>query len=186
MTLVSVAERQMQGTDGPARTTLERLRSQAEDAYQGVRRASHALRPLMLDDFGLSPTLDRYLLQFEEATGIAVTRSIPDVGAVPDEVELALFRVVQECMENVRKHSGARAVLVRLRREDEQIVLNVSDDGRGLARSGDRGIGLAGMRERIESVGGSIRVANQSEGGVRVEAFVPVEDSWKVTAPALS
>jgi signal transduction histidine kinase len=185
ITLAAVAERQMNG-DGPVKATLERLRSQAEDAYQGVRRASHALRPLMLDDFGLSPTLDRYLGQFQESTGILVDSAVEHVDGLPPEVELALFRVVQECMENIRKHSGARRALVSLGRQEGEVVLTVSDDGHGMALDRGRGIGLAGMRERIAAIGGAIEVASEVERGVRIEARVPMEEQWRTGVLELS
>jgi signal transduction histidine kinase len=176
ITLATVVERQLDN-DGPsARTTLERLRHQAEDAYQGVRRASHALRPLMLDDFGLSATLERYLDQFREATGITVDSTVGHVEPLPDDVELALFRVAQECLENVRKHSGAGQAWVALRRQNGQVYLSVADNGAGLEGQKERGIGLAGMRERIEAVGGVIRVNSAPGAGVEIEAEIPVEE----------
>lgn len=180
ITLAAVAERQMDGHSAPARSTLDRLRRQAEDAYQDVRRASHALRPLMLDDFGLAPTLGRYLTQFEEASGIEVIHSIDSVVDLPDEVELALFRVAQECMQNVHKHSGARRVHLHLVCLDGVLSLSVQDDGHGFVQERDGGIGIAGMRERIEAVGGTFEVASQPGGGVRVEARVPVRERWTV------
>jgi signal transduction histidine kinase len=176
----------MHGEVGAVRGTLDRLRRQAEDAYQEVRRASHALRPLMLDDFGLGPTLVRYLDQFVEATGIEVAYEIAEVSPLSDEIELALFRVAQECMENVRKHSGARHARLCLGREGLDVTLSVSDDGRGMAESGDHGIGLVGMRERIESVGGSILVGSEPDGGVRVEARISLEETWQRTLSELS
>jgi len=174
ITLATVVERQMNGSDGAARATLDRLRRQAEDAYQGVRRASHALRPLMLDDFGLVPTLARYLDQFQHATGIEVDYSADELEALPDDVELALFRVAQECMENVRKHSGSQEAHLRLRRENGHVTLTVADLGRGMTAPQEHGIGLAGMRERVEAVGGNIRVQSDPGAGVRVEVEIPV------------
>jgi signal transduction histidine kinase len=186
ITLATVAERQMHEEDGVVRGTLDRLRRQAEDAYQEVRRASHALRPLMLDDFGLVPTLVRYLDQFMESTGIEVEHHIEEVSPLADDVELALFRVAQECMENVRKHSGARCARLRLTREGLDVTLTVSDDGRGMVDAVDPGIGLVGMRERIESVGGSIEVGSEPDGGVRVVARVSLEETWQKTLSELS
>lgn len=175
ITLSAVVERQLAGQDGSVQATLGKLRRQAEDAYHGVRRASHALRPLMLDDFGLGPTLARYLDQFQESTGIAVDFRIGEVGDLPDDVELALYRVGQECMENVRKHSGASSARLRLEREEGQVTLSISDSGRGIANESGRGIGLAGMRERIEAVGGVMRVESAPGTGVRIVARVPLE-----------
>ncbi len=175
ITLAAVAERQLSGAGGPALMTLDRIRRQAEDAYQGVRRASHALRPLMLDDFGLAPTLGRYLQQFQEATGIIVEYVADDIGDLPDDIELALFRVAQECMENVRKHSGAREARLLLQRQNGTVRLEVVDSGRGITRQPERGIGLAGMRERVEAVGGVIEVKPGANGGVQVDAAIPLE-----------
>src|SRR5947209_2111411 len=174
ITLTAVVDRQMNGGSAEARHTLDLLRKQAEDAYQGVRRASHALRPLMLDDFGLVPTLRRYLEGFESSTGIAVEYIADDVGPLPDDVELALFRVAQECLENVRKHSGAPSVRLEVRRSAEGLTLSVADTGRGMPEGGERGMGLAGMRERIEAVGGLMSVLSVPEVGVRLVATVPL------------
>jgi signal transduction histidine kinase len=140
----------------------------------------------MLDDFGLGPTLVRYLDQFAEATGIEVDHQIEEVSPLPDDVELALFRVAQECMENVRKHSGARHASLYLVRQGLRVSLTVSDDGRGMGDTGDPGIGMVGMRERIESVGGIIAVTSEPEGGVRVEAEVSLEETWHRTLSELS
>jgi signal transduction histidine kinase len=186
ITLAAVAERQMHEEDGVVRGTLDRLRRQAEDAYQEVRRASHALRPLMLDDFGLGPTLIRYLEQFTESTGIEVEHQIEEVSPLSDDIELALFRVAQECMENVRKHSGARHAWLYLGREGLDVTLTVLDDGRGMVDATDPGIGLVGMRERIESVGGRIDVSSEPDGGVRVQAQVSLEETWQKTLSELS
>lgn len=175
ITLATVAKRQMVGDGGAAMMTLDRIRRQAEDAYQGVRRASHALRPLMLDDFGLAPTLARYLQGFQEATGITVEYMVDGIGDLPDDVELALFRVAQECMENVRKHSGASEARLSLQRQNGNVKLSVADSGRGIPVQRERGIGLAGMRERVEAVGGIIQVGGAANGGVQVEASIPVD-----------
>lgn len=175
ITLATVAGRQLNTDGAAALTTLDRIRRQAEDAYQGVRRASHALRPLMLDDFGLAPTLARYLQGFQEATGITVEYMVDGVGDLPDDVELALFRVAQECMENVRKHSGATEARLSLQRLNGNVKLSVADSGRGIPDQQERGIGLAGMRERVEAVGGIIQVGGAANGGVQVEASIPVD-----------
>ena len=127
----------------------------------------------MLDDFGLEPTLARYLEGFQQATGIVIDYSGGSVGALPDDVELALFRVAQECMENVRKHSEACRARVELKREGGRVSLIIHDEGRGMRDAGPRGIGLSGMRERVEAVGGEIRVTSTPGEGVRVEAIIP-------------
>jgi signal transduction histidine kinase len=89
-------------------------------------------------------------------------------------------------MENVRKHSGARCARLFLGREGLNVTLVVSDDGRGMGDAGDPGIGLVGMRERIESVGGTIAVSSEPDGGVRVEAQISLEETWQKTLSELS
>jgi signal transduction histidine kinase len=174
ITLAAVAERQLDANGGAAKSTLERLRGQAEEAYQGVRRSSHALRPPMLDDFGLVPTLGRYLTQFEEATNIKVDYGADDLDDLPDDVELALFRVAQECMENVRKHSGSTHASLHLGRRHGRVALSVADSGRGLSSEREHGIGLASMRERVESLGGELVVDSRPGAGTRVIVSIPV------------
>jgi two-component system sensor histidine kinase DegS len=130
----------------------------------------------MLDDFGLVPTLARYLAGFQEASNILVVYRQEEVGDLADDVELALFRVAQECMENVRKHSGASQAHVTLTRDNGHIKLVVADGGCGMPVRGERGIGLAGMRERVEAVGGLIRVDSAPGKGVQIEARIPVKE----------
>jgi signal transduction histidine kinase len=182
ITLATVAGRQLE-TASPAaesvRSTLDRLKLRAEEAYQDVRRASHALRPPVLDDFGLSAALSRYLDEYQETTGIAVDRSIGEVGTLGPDAELALFRVAQECLENVRKHSRAYRVQLALSLSNGKVELLVHDlgDGARPAPDGARrdpagpGIGLAGMRERVEAVGGQLTLSYHH--GFEVRAVVP-------------
>jgi len=176
ITLATVAERQLEGRPDPVRGTLWKIRGLAEEAYQEVRRSSHALRPLMLDDLGLVPTLTHYLDEFEQTTKITVGRTVDEVGGLPSDVELTLFRVAQECMENVRKHSGSRRASLLLHRANGHVMLAVADAGRGMQAEGDHGIGLATMRERVSAVGGTIRVENEPDAGVRVEVAIPVSE----------
>ena len=129
---------------------------------------------MILDGRGLIPALRRYLDEFERTTHIAVEVSAADVGALADEMELALFRVAQECMENVRKHSGSRTARLTLRRDDRHISLSVSDAGRGMQAGDQGGIGMVGMRERLAAVGGTLQVESVPGAGARIEAIVPI------------
>jgi signal transduction histidine kinase len=175
ITLATVLDRQIQGENAPARQTIGRIRRQAEESYEGVRRASHALRPVILDGLGLVPALNRYLREFESRTQITVETDWDDLGPLGDEVELALFRVTQECMENIRKHSGSHTAHLTLRSTRGWVSLAVSDTGRGIQAQGDGGIGLVGMRERVAAVGGTLRVDSEPGAGSRIEAVVPVD-----------
>jgi signal transduction histidine kinase len=176
ITLSSVLERQMVGDTVAAQQTLCLLRQQAKDSYQEVRRSSHALRPVILEDLGLIPALRRYVEQFEQTTNITVEVSAADVGPLSDGVELALFRVAQECMENVRKHSGSPTARLSLTRHDRWVSLSIADGGCGILAGTEGGIGMVGMRERLTAVGGTLRVESVPGNGARVEALVPLAD----------
>jgi signal transduction histidine kinase len=174
ITLITVLERQIASTDPSTPDTLCRLRLQAEEAYAGVRRSSHALRPVMLDGRGLVPALTHYLDQYREATHIDIDLAADELAALPPHLELALFRVAQECMENVRKHSGSPTARVRLTHEDGTICLCISDQGRGIEGAGDGGIGMMSMRERLTAVGGTLQITSTPGEGVSMTAVVPL------------
>jgi signal transduction histidine kinase len=131
---------------------------------------------MLLDGRGLVPALRQYLDEFERVTHIAVEVVAAEVGLLTDEVELALFRVAQECMENVRKHGGSATARLTLSRDEGHVSLSVTDAGSGIPAGTDGGIGMVGMRERLATVGGTLRVASVPGGGTRVEATIPLTD----------
>jgi signal transduction histidine kinase len=177
ITLATVLERQLEGTNPKALSTLHQIHGQAEDAYQGVRNASHALLPAMLDGYGLVPALTSYLHGLRERTALTVELSVGEVGQLSTDVEWALFRVAQECMENVRKHSTSTTAHVSLCKQGDHVVLSVVDQGKGMGEGPARGIGMSNMRERLAAVGGELRVTS-TQGGVRVEASIPLSNEW--------
>jgi signal transduction histidine kinase len=174
ITLTSVLERQLDAGSPAARQTVQLLRQQAQDSYEGVRRASHALQPALLEDVGLVPALRRYVDRFERTANIAVEFSASDIGCVDGDVGLAVFRVVQECLENVRKHSGSASAFVKLNCHNGQLILSITDAGRGIQTGTDGGIGMVGMRERLAAVGGTLQMESAPGAGVRIEAFFPL------------
>ena len=130
-----------------------------------------------LDDFGLVPALERLTAGFAEQTGIEVDL---EAGAItdrlPPEIETAIYRIVQEALTNVVKHSHAQRVSVLLTRSDGRIKAVIEDDGQGFdpgAGMGD-GVGLIGMRERIELLDGTLAVESSGTGGTTVALEVPV------------
>jgi signal transduction histidine kinase len=134
----------------------------------------------MLDDFGLPETLAAYLRNFSKRTGIRAQLSHEDVDErMPPDVEVCLYRIVQEALTNVARHSGALSCSVSLRRVGAQVELVVEDSGRGLgSASGSadarRGLGLMGMRERAQSLAGRFTIADRPEGGTRIVVTLPV------------
>ena len=185
ITLATVLERQLEGGNGPALETLRQIQHQAAETYSGVRNASHALRPVMLDGYGLVPALRSYIDALSARTGLGIDFIASDIGALPADTEWCLFRVAQECLENVRKHSGSTTAVVSILVRAHTVSLSVIDHGRGMgAESGATsapGIGMSNMRERLAAVGGDLRVTS-SENGVRVDATVPLQAAATVDA----
>jgi signal transduction histidine kinase len=167
------------GTPARARAILDEARGVAETTLQGVRDLSQLLHPSMLDDFGLPETLAAYLRNYSKRTGIRAQFSHDGVETrLPADVEVCLYRIVQEALNNVARHSGALSCTVALRRIDDQIELVVEDSGRGINLSSTgsdarRGLGLMGMRERAQSLAGQFALENRSGGGTRVVVRLP-------------
>jgi signal transduction histidine kinase len=163
-----------------ARAALEEARGVTESTLQGVRDLSQLLHPSMLDDFGLPETLTAYLRSVSKRTGIRAqfTYDGPDGRLLPD-VEVCLYRIVQEAMTNVARHSGALSCAVTLRRVENDVELVVQDSGRGIQLSpgpadARRGLGLMGMRERAQALAGRFSLENCPEGGTRIVVTLPV------------
>lgn len=175
ITLATVLERQLGGADPTALNTLHRIQLQAEAAYQGVRNASHALRPVMLDGYGLVPALAAHLQGMRETTALQIDFNAGELGPISTDIEWALFRVAQEAMENVRKHSASPVAHVSVQEYEKHVLLSVVDQGKGIATELEpaSGIGMTGMRERLAAVGGELRVVSTNRG-VSVEATVPL------------
>ena len=166
------------GTHPRASSALEEARSVAESTLQGVRDLSQLLHPSMLDDFGLPETLAAYLRSFSKRTGIRAQFS-HDGGddRMPPDVEVGLYRIVQEALTNVARHSGAVSCSVSLQRSNDVVELIVEDAGRGITVSGAearRGLGLMGMRERAQALNGRFALSNRPEGGTRIVVTLPI------------
>jgi two-component system sensor histidine kinase UhpB len=143
-----------------------------ESVFQAVRNVMYELRPPMLDDYGLVASLQWYAKQFTVRTGIgAEIRGVEGWRCGP-EVEIALFRIAQEALNNVARHSRAKNVLIDLRGTAEEAVFTIEDDGAGLGRERGRvkktGYGLATMRERAKAVGGTFEATSEKRRGTRI------------------
>jgi signal transduction histidine kinase len=166
--------------DSRARTSLEEARAIVESTLQSVRDLSQLLHPSMLDDFGLPEALRAHLRSFSKRTGVRaqLTHERMD-DRLPQELEVCVFRIVQEALTNVARHSGATSCTVSLIRRDGFLHLTVEDDGCGISSpvvrtaEAPRGLGLIGMRERAQALAGSFEIENRLEGGTRVTVRLP-------------
>lgn len=154
-----------------------------------LRTISHLLHPPLLDEVGLSSALRVYLEGFTERSGINVEFDIPeDFGRLSQELETAIFRIVQECLTNIHRHSGSPVARVCISHDDENVRLEIEDEGRGIPpekrrtmdSTGSPGVGIGGMRERIRQLGGSLEICSQAaptrsdEKGTVIIALLPI------------
>jgi two-component system sensor histidine kinase UhpB len=139
-----------------------------------IRDVSELLRPRALDDLGLVPALRALAADFSRRTQIPVAIEGDDTQGWAPEMALTLYRVAQESLTNVARHSGAKQAWVKLVREGAACRLVIEDDGRGLVDGLKPHLGLMGMRERVTASGGTLRLETASKGGLRVEANLPM------------
>jgi two-component system sensor kinase len=178
MNLAWLRERLPAGDPGLAHRAA-RMDAVLDRTMGSVRRISAELRPLMLDDLGLADAIAWLTQEFSKNSGIPCTLSAPPEGAlagVDRRVAITLYRVLQESLTNVARHSGARAVRVALAEGGGMIELAIEDDGRGIVEAdlaGRRSLGLKGMRERVRYLGGEAEIGPAPKRGTVVRVRVP-------------
>lgn len=168
-------------TPQPPPELVEETFALIDQSVSEIRTLSYLLHPPMIEQAGLVDTLQWYVRGFEERSGIAVRLDADDdLGGMSAETATSLFRVIQEALTNIHRHSESKTATVRLKRRQGMLQLEVEDEGRGLPRElianidalGAFGVGLAGMKERIESLGGTLHIDSGS-GGTRLTATLP-------------
>jgi len=153
------------------------INSLIDSLLDATDRAVEGLRPPVLEHLGLCAAIERLALRFGDDYPIAVELDLPSVApTLDDDQTLALYRILQECLTNIAKHSGASQAIITLRVDEGSIVLSVSDDGKGADDLGRRagGYGFVGMRERAGLVGGTLTVGSSLPRGLQVVARVPL------------
>ena len=169
------------GTHAPEGSTLradlQEVLETVQTTLESVRSLSQALHPVMLDEAGLESTLDWYIPTVERQTGIAISyEKHGDSFPVDGASGVHIYRILQEALNNVARHSNAKEVQVRLRFSSTDLQLDVEDHGNGFPeRPSRRGIGLVAMRERAELMGGQIAFSRPPDGGTLVHLTVPRE-----------
>jgi PAS domain S-box-containing protein len=163
--------------------TLKDTRKMVKDLCKEIRSLSYLLHPPLLDELGLASTVEEYVKGFSQRSGIDFEFEMAaDIGRLSPESETALFRIVQEALGNIQKHSGSATGRTRLTKEHGEIVLEISDRGRGMRarhpqgrQAGRRklGVGILGMRERMRQLGGRLEISSGSRG-TTVRATLPL------------
>jgi signal transduction histidine kinase len=163
-----------------------------QEMSQEVRTISHLLHPPLLDEAGLVSAIHCYVDGFVQRSKINVDLDLPaDFARFSTELETAIFRVIQECLTNIHRHSGSSTATIRLRHLDGQVLVEVRDKGKGIpsekretmASTGTPGVGIRGMRERIRQLGGTLEI-NSNGAGTLVLAQLPAIEASS-TADAL-
>jgi PAS domain S-box-containing protein len=160
------------------------MNEEIDSSARSVRKIAAQLRPMILDDLGLIGAIEWQSQEFQDRTEVACRIKEHhleeiDLGLVPEQ-STAVFRIFQEILTNVGRHSGARNVEVELRIEDDRFFLEVTDDGKGFPENELRrseGLGILGMRERAHVFGGKVSISNADGGGTRVQVLIPLGES---------
>jgi signal transduction histidine kinase len=171
------------------RTALEEARDLSENALRSVRDMSQLLHPSALDDFGLPATLKTYLRTFSHRTGIRAQLAETMESRLAQDVEVSVYRIVQEALSNVARHSGATACTVSLNAGGGVLRLVIEDNGRGVGPianrlASGRGLGLIGMRERAQALGGTFTIKERDGGGTIVAVTLPLDAAATDAVPA--
>jgi PAS domain S-box-containing protein len=180
---IGVVRAQSHKLDSHGVRAISEMAQMLEHASKEIRTISHLLHPPVLEMAGLATALRWYADGFSERSKIKVDVEIPsDFGRLSDDLELAIFRIVQECLTNIHRHSGSATAAIRIRQEGSRLVVQVLDNGKGipkekqgqLTESGRTGVGFGGMRERLRQLGGTLEIQSRGNGTV-INAIFKIE-----------
>src|SRR6266567_1537423 len=189
MTLTPLESEDGRTNPRAAKAVEESLRL-VNELSKDLRTISHLLHPPLLDEVGLSSALRLFLEGFMERSEIKVDFTLPDdFGRLSQDLETAVFRVVQECLTNVHRHSGSAVAKIRIARSNGHVRVEVEDRGKGIPPEkraamdsvGSPGVGIRGMRERLRQLGGNLEIKSNGEGTI-VVAQLPVSATSAVAA----
>ena len=169
--------RRLSPDDEASQSYLNNIRSFADSSVNSIRDIALLLRPSMLDDLGLIPALEWQARETSRRTGIDVRVSAENVDdSLPDAIRTCVYRVVQEALQNVSRHSGASHVKITVQRPKGTVSLAIEDDGAGFNPRRTRGMGLLGMEERVRQLGGKLEVQSQPGKGTTLRVSIPVSN----------
>jgi signal transduction histidine kinase len=163
-----------------AASSLRNIESLVTQMTKDIRTMSHLLYPPLLDEVGLQSALTEYVSGFAQRSGVQVVLDLPAaIERLDRDYELSLFRIVQECLTNIHRHSGSKTASIRIIREEGDLILEVTDEGRGMPaerlleiQSTGSGVGIRGMRERVLQFGGRMSIESDSSG-TQVHVVIP-------------
>lgn len=180
--LVLEAKREMPAVSAEA----EKVQKTVEQLTGEIRTASYLLHPPLLDESGLASALDWYVQGLADRSDLKVSLIVSDdIGRFPGDLELVIFRLVQECLTNIIRHSGSKTASILINFDHDEVVVAVEDQGKGMPperleaiQSGGAGVGIRGMRERLRQFQGTLRVES-GPWGTRVSVTIPITEGAK-------
>lgn len=164
------------------REHLRAVKSLLSKVDDRIRHLSHELRPAMLEHLGLVPALEFLASNFEGRTGLRISVESNLNRRLPPQVSIAIYRIVQEALTNVRRHARASKVLIRVRKDGETVRCAISDNGIGfdprkVLREGQPGLGLLGIRERLNALNGTLQIRSAQGRGTKLEITAPMREA---------
>ena len=181
------AKRTANGMPQTAAQKLDEACEIVEKCSSDIRTLSHLLHPPLLEELGLASAIEWYVGGFASRSGIAVNLQMPPrLKRLDSSVELPLFRVLQECLTNIHRHSESKTATVKVEADDGKVSLEVSDQGKGMGKGDSKlsggkrlGVGISGMRERLNDLGGTLEIHSTNQGTV-VRAAIPLRADARV------
>lgn len=168
------------GSNSTTDALIDDTTSMVDEMARQLRTMSYLLHPPMLDEVGLLSAVNWYVNGFSSRSSVQVTLDSSDLGRLPAELEITLFRLIQESLTNIHRHSGSNTALIRLNRNEAFVTLEVIDQGKGFnsamtgaSGSPKLGVGIPGMKERVRRFGGALEVFSSSSG-TTVKARIPI------------
>lgn len=164
------------------RARIHNIRALLDRIQAQLRRLSHELRPSILDDLGLKPAIEFLAEGLSQRADLAIFVDGSTGGRLPATIEITLYRIIQESLNNAIKHSGGTRAIVRLDRRPRAFRCTISDNGHGfdapaiLAGRAKRGLGLLAIQERLNAIGGSLKIASDDTNGTTLSISIPLED----------
>lgn len=174
---------EQKGSNPGASALIDDTTSMVDEMARQLRTMSYLLHPPMLDEVGLLSAVKWYVEGFSTRSSVEVTMDCPDLGRLPAELEITLFRLIQESLTNIHRHSESKTAFIRLCRSDMSVTLEVIDQGKGIspAQTGSGalakcGVGIPGMKERVRRFGGTFNISSSSSG-TGVKASLPIHSN---------
>jgi len=166
-----------EAADGPLKPKAQEAMALLDDTIEGLRRIIGSLSPKPLENLGLIGAIRKDVKALSKQTGMKSHLAFPrELGFLPEDIELAIYRSVQEALNNISKHSGAQHFGVSIELRDGCLMLRIDDDGHGFSGkvSASEGFGVRGMNARIKELGGSMRIRSRKEGGTTIDVEIPL------------